>query len=59
MAKIHEIYELAGSTAEQVVRSPRDWMRYLDTAAKLYRYSFSDSLLIYAPTPDSTACASM
>ena len=59
MAKIHEIYELAGSTAEQVVRSPRDWMRYLDTAAKLYRYSFSDSLLIHAQRPDATACASM
>ena len=33
-------------------------MKYLDTAAKLYRYSFPDALLIHAQRPDATACAS-
>lgn len=34
-------------------------MGYLDTAAKLYRYSFPDTLLIHAQRPDATACASL
>ena len=34
-------------------------MDYLDTAARLYRYPFADSLLILAQRPDATACASM
>ncbi len=34
-------------------------MKYLDTAAKLYRYPFSDTLLIHAQRPDATACVSL
>ncbi len=34
-------------------------MEYLDTAARLYRYPFADSLLIHAQRPDAAACASM
>lgn len=59
MAKINEIRELAEFKAKEVTSSPRDWMKYLDTAAKLYRYSFPDALLIHAQRPDATACASL
>ncbi len=59
MSKLNDVHELARATAESVVSSPRDWMGYLDTAAKLYRYSFSDTLLIHAQRPEATACASM
>ena len=45
--------------AEEVSRSPRDWMKYLDTAAKLYRYSFADNLLIHLQRPDAIACAEL
>ena len=31
-------------------------MRYLDTASRLYRYPFADTLLIHAQRPDATAC---
>lgn len=34
-------------------------MKYLTTAARLYKYPFCDQLLIYAQRPDATACASM
>ncbi len=34
-------------------------MDYMDTASRLYRYSFSDQLLIHAQRPDATACASL
>ena len=59
MAMINEIRGLAEYKAKDVTGSPRDWMKYLDTAAKLYRYSFSDTLLIHAQRPDATACASL
>lgn len=59
MAKINDIRALAEETAEKVSASPQEWMEYLDTAARLYRYPFSDSLLIHAQRPDATACASM
>ena len=59
MAMINEIRGLAEYEAKAVTSSPRDWMKYLDTAAKLYRYSFPDTLLIHAQRPDATACASL
>lgn len=59
MAKLYDIRDLAEYTAKDVSGSPQDWMHYLDTAAKLYRYSFSDTLLIHAQRPDAIACASL
>ena len=59
MAKINDIRFLAKETAKEVSGSPRDWMRYLDTASKLYRYPFSDTLLIHAQRPNATACAEL
>lgn len=48
MAKMNDIRFLARETAKEVSGSPRDWMRYLDTASRLYRYPFADTLLIHA-----------
>ena len=59
MARLKEIRGLAEYTAKDVSSSPKDWMKYLDTAAKLYRYPFSDTLLIHAQRPDATACVSL
>lgn len=59
MASLYEIRGLAEYAAEDVSRSPKDWMKYLDTAARLYRYPFSDTLLIYEQRPSATACASL
>ena len=59
MAKIHDILGLAEYEAKEISRSPQDWMKYLDTASKLYRYSFSDILLIHAQRPDAVACAEL
>ena len=36
MARLQEIRGLAEYTAKDVSSSPKDWMKYLDTAAKLY-----------------------
>lgn len=59
MPQINDIRELAQQNARYVSNSPQDWMSYLDVAARLYRYSFTDTLLIHAQRPDATACAEM
>lgn len=59
MSKLQDIRDLAQEHAVSVSSSPRDWMDYMDTASRLYRYSFSDQLLIHAQHPEATACASL
>ncbi len=59
LPKLHRIQELAEQTAAEISSSPAAWTGYLDTAAQLYRYPFSDSLLIHAQRPGIAACASM
>ena len=59
MSKLQDIRALAQEHATSVSSSPRDWMDYMDTASRLYRYSFSDQLLIHAQHPEATACASL
>ena len=59
MAKLRDIRFLAEETAKEVSGSPKDWMGYLDTASRLYRYPFSDTLLIHAQRPEATACAEL
>lgn len=59
MSKLQDIRNLVQEHAISVSSSPGDWMDYMDTASRLYRYSFSDQLLIHAQRPDATACASL
>lgn len=59
MAQYQYISQLARDTAERIVSSEENWKKYLDTAARLYRYPFQDQLLIYAQRPDASACASI
>lgn len=53
------ISALAKETAAEVVKNREEWMKYLTTAARLYKYPFREQLLIYAQRPDATACASI
>ena len=59
MAKLNDIRALTESHATEISRSTQTWTGYLDTAATLYRYGFSESLLIHAQRPDATACAEL
>jgi len=59
MAKIHDIRMLAEETASEISASPRDWLGFLDTASRLYRYPFGDSILIHAQRPSATACTEL
>lgn len=49
--------ELAQDTARQITSNYRSWTGYLSTASRLYKYPYSDQLLIHAQRPDATACA--
>ena len=59
MRKYDFISALAKETAAEVVKNREEWMKYLTTAARLYKYPFREQLLIYAQRPDATACASI
>lgn len=49
--------QLAQDTARQITSNYRSWTAYLSTASRLYKYQYSDQLLIHAQRPDATACA--
>ena len=44
VSRLQEIQYLAGFEAKKISSSPQDWMGYLGTAAKLYRYPYSDTM---------------
>lgn len=58
-SKFQFVSELADHTAHIVTRDAGSWKSYLNTAVRLFKYSFDDQLLLYAQRPDATACASM
>ena len=58
MASKLELYsQMADQTARRITGSFADWLAFLDTAARLYKYPFHEQLMIYAQKPDATACA--
>ena len=55
--KTEEYLALACKTADSFSRQWEHWTKFLITAARLYKYSYPDQLMIYAQRPDATACA--
>ena len=55
--KTEEYLALACKTADSFSRRWEHWAEFLITAARLYKYSYLDQLMIYAQRPDATACA--
>ena len=55
--KTEEYLALACKTADSFSRQWEHWAEFLVTAARLYKYSYPDQLMIYAQRPDATACA--
>ena len=55
--KAEEYLALACKTADSFSRQWEHWAEFLITAARLYKYSYPDQLMIYAQRPDATACA--
>ena len=57
--KYHMVSELAKKTAKRIARDGEEWAKFLNTAARLYKYPFEDQMLIYAQRPGARACASL
>ena len=55
--KIQTYRELAETTALRFTRDLDRWTGFLETASRMYKYSYADQLLIYAQRPTATACA--
>ena len=56
-SKTEEYLALAQRTANGLTRYWESWTDYLTTASRLYKYPFSDQLMIFAQRPNATACA--
>ena len=55
--RMQTLFEMSRDTSNRITSSDSEWMRFLQTAAKLYKYPFPDQLMIYAQKPDASACA--
>ena len=56
--KYEYIHELLLEQAENLSKSPYNWMAFLKTSAYMFKLPFQDQLLIHAQRPNATACAS-
>ena len=56
-SKYNLTVELSAQTVREVSSFPGKFVSFLETAAKNYKYSFADQILIYAQKPTATACA--
>ena len=57
--KLERISELSESHTLALTHDAASWANFLDSAANMYKYGFTDQVLIHAQRPDATACASM
>lgn len=55
--KAHMYAQMADSVAGRLTSSWQEWLLFLNTASRLYKYPFHDQMMIYAQRPDATACA--
>ena len=51
-----EIYD---TQLDKIRQNSTEWKQYLDFASNFYKYSFAETLLIYAQNPNVTACATI
>lgn len=58
-SKYQTMSALFQQTANEVTSNPVRWISFLNTASSVYKYPFSDQLMIYSQRPNATACASL
>jgi len=54
--KLQYYSAVADQTLSELTAGRGNWMGFLDTAARLYKYPFTDQMMIYAQRPNATAC---
>lgn len=55
--KLQEAIGLSEKLASDLTAHRGTWQNYLLTAARVYKYSFHEQLMIYGQRPNATACA--
>ncbi len=55
--KAEQYAQMADSVATRLTGSWQEWAAFLTTAARLYKYSYHEQLMIYAQRPEAIACA--
>ncbi len=55
--KLQKVSALSHDTMNRLTHSTDEWLRFLDSAAWLYKYPWHEQVMIYAQRPDATACA--
>lgn len=50
--------DLLEETVRKVSSSPQAWLKFLNTASRVYQYDFTDQLMIYAQRPEAVGCTS-
>lgn len=48
--KLYAMEQLTEEVAKDVAASPQEWMRFLDIASKLYKYTFQNSFNLCTAT---------
>lgn len=56
--KYEYVHELLLEQAENISKSPYNWMAFLKTSSYMFKFPFQDQLLIHVQRPNATACAS-
>ena len=55
--KVQAYVQLTDETSLKITGNYLDWLSFLTTASRLYKYPYHDQLMIYAQRPDASACA--
>ncbi len=58
-SKLQYMSALSEHTSHEITSNPVRWLSFLNTASSVYKYPFSDQLMIYAQRPDTFACATL
>ena len=58
-SKLQAVIGLADKLTSDLTAHRGAWRQFLQTAARVYKYSFLDQLLIFGQRPDATACAEL
>lgn len=58
-SKLQAVIGLADKLTSDLTAHRGAWRQFLQTAARVYKYSFADQLLIFGQRPDATACAEL
>ena len=58
MTKLEAYTQMADHATEKLTAEMNDWLAFLRTASRIYKYSFMEQVMIYTQRPNATACAS-